>query len=251
VPNGGVDRLLRHLDSLGIARAVCFAPFAFEVGGDLRRANEWLLEQIKRRPELVPFATVNPVHPDAVAVLEAMAEAGVRGCKIHPSVDVYDLVDSRARDFYTAAAERGILLDFHVGAHGSPLALSDPVKLDTILWEYSTLRLVLEHAGGRLYYETAIAIAANHSGERPRAFIGITSVLEREANFLWYLGPERVRELIEGVGAGQLVFGLDFPWWTIEQNRKAIAALRRIDVPESEQRLVFGGTLDSLLQDAR
>jgi len=241
---GLVDRLEAHLDALGIARAVAFAPFAVEFDGDPHRANAWLVEQLAGRPRLEPFATVNPTHADAVSVLETMAGAGARGCKIHPSIDVYDLLDPRAMEFYAAASSLGILLDFHTGAHDSPLALSDPMKFDEILWANPELRVVLEHAGGRLYYELVLAIALNHPG---RVLVGVTSVLERENNPLWYLGPERIEELVRILGGELLVFGLDFPWWPLEENRAALGQLLALDVAEEEKRKLLGGTLAAVL----
>ncbi len=245
---GDVAALLAHLDALGIDEAVAFAPYASDFDGDLLRANEWLLERLAATDRLTPFATIDPTHPDAVAVLERMHAAGVRGCKLHPGVQDFDVADPRARPFYEASAERGIVLAIHTGGlHRRPLAMDDPVKLDTILFEVPGLRIILEHVAGRVWWRTALAIAANHGGRRPRAFLGITSVLERPDHVLAYLGPERVVELVTGVGARQLVFGLDFPNWTLSENRRALDALLHLPVAEEERELLLGGTLRRLL----
>ena len=243
---GDRDMLLRHLDALGIDSAVVFAPFAVQMGGDLWRANAWVLEQVAGSPRLIPFATICPVHPEATAVLERMHAAGVRGCKVHPAIEPYDLTEPRAMAFYAAAADLGVVLDFHTGVHHSPLALSDPLKFDSMLWSVPGLRIILEHAGGRAFYEMMLAIAANHGGASPRAFLGVTSVLEHD-NWEWHLGPARVKEMAECVGAAQLVFGLDFPWHSLDDNRAALEALRGMGLPRAGLEALLGGTLRRLL----
>lgn len=243
---GDRDMLLRHLDALEIDSAVVFAPFAAQMDGDMWRANTWNLEQVAGCSRLIPFATINPVHAQAIAVLETMHGAGVRGCKIHPAIDRYDLTEPRAMAFYEAAAGLGVVLDFHTGVHHGPLAVTDPFKFDSILWSVPGLRMILEHAGGRAFYETMLAVAANHGGPPPRALLGVTSVLEHD-NWEWYLGPERVKEMVEVVGTSQLVFGLDFPWHTLEDNRAALETLKQIPMPRAQLEKLLGGTLRDLL----
>lgn len=53
---GDKNMLLAHLDALGIDSAVVFAPFAKQMGGDLKRANLWTLEQVSDTPRLIPWS---------------------------------------------------------------------------------------------------------------------------------------------------------------------------------------------------
>jgi predicted TIM-barrel fold metal-dependent hydrolase len=243
------NALITHLDILEIERAVVFAPYGSDFGGDQRRANEWLLEEASRSTRLTPFATLDPTRPESVSILHQMCLADAKGCKLHPAVQRFDVADERALDFYRASAEFGIPLAIHTGAmHGRPVALDDPAKLDRILFETPGLRMILEHAGGRLWFELALAIAANHGGRSPRAYLGLTSVLERPSDVLTYLGPERVLDLVTGVGGRQLVFGLDFPYWTLDDNRRALKAVHDLPVARQERELILGGALRRLLQ---
>ena len=241
---GDVSMLLRHMDECGIEKAVVFPPFACQMDGDMREANVWALRQIKGQNRLIPFGTVSPVAPDAADVLHLLVGEGIAGAKVHPSIDVYDLTDPKAMAFYAEAARFGFILDFHTGPHGTRLSLADPVKLDTIAWEFPELRLVFEHVGGRTHFEVLLAVLANH---RKSTFAGITSVLDRDHNPLWHLGPERLGDLVRIVGPERLVFGLDFPWNPPEQTRYELAVIRGLGLPKEAEEKILGVNLLRLL----
>jgi predicted TIM-barrel fold metal-dependent hydrolase len=246
---GDVSLLLRHLDACGIERAVTFAPFAQQMEADRRRANTWLLKQLAGEERLIPFGCLAPAAPDAGEVMHLLIEEGVRGAKVHPSIDAYDLLDPAAMDFYGRAEEAGFVLDFHTGPHGTRLAWSDPVKFDSIAWEFPRLTMVFEHMGGRTWFETFLAILSNHprlSGKET-LFAGLASVLSKKTHPLWYLGIERVLDLVEMVGARSLIYGLDFPWNTVETNRRDIALIQGLELPQEDKANILGGALLSLL----
>lgn len=234
--------LLHHMDFCGIDKAVVFPPFACQMNGNMREANLWALRQIKGQDRLIPFATINPVAPDAKDVLKMVVDQGIAGAKVHPSIDVFDITEPKAMSFYAEAARLKFILDFHTGPHGSKLSLSDPVKFDTIAWEFPELKLIFEHVGGRTYFEIFLAILSNH-GER--TFAGIASILNRKT--LWYLGPEKILDMVRIIGPERLIYGLDFPWNSPEQNRDEIAVIRKLGLPEDEQEKILGGNLIKLL----
>jgi predicted TIM-barrel fold metal-dependent hydrolase len=242
----GKETLIKHLDALGIERAVVFAPYSWRMGGNMVRANEWVLEEVYDEPRLIPFATVNPIHPEAIRVLHMMHSESVYGYKIHPSVDIYDLLDPRAMSFYSEAANLDVLLDFHTGIHNSPLELANPIKFDTILWTFPKLKINLEHIGGRFYYETILAIAQNHSNTS-RVFLGATSILEKEKNKTFYLGIEKTINAIEKAGAHRIIYGLDFPWHSLEENRSALEKIMSLEISKVEKQKILGVNLHNLL----
>ena len=246
---GDADLLLGHLDACGIERAVVFAPFGCQMDGDMLAANRWALDQCDAHDRLIPFGCIAPIAHDATEVLAMLHDRGVRGCKVHPSIDVYDLTDPRAMKFYEAAARLGFVLDFHTGAHGTQLALCDPVKFDTIAWEFPELTLVFEHMGGRTYFEIFLAMVANHHGDNSaRSFAGLTSIYDAGTHPLWYLGPDGLRDMVRILGAKRLIFGLDFPWNSIEHGRRDIAMIRELGLPVDDEAAILGGNLLALVE---
>jgi len=245
-PEGDSEMLLRHLDFCGIDRAVIFPPFACQVGNDRKEANLWALREARKHEDrFIPAGTIFPLADDILDLLEILHGEGVKLAKVHPSIDVYDVSDPAAGECYAKAEELGIALDYHTGPHGTRLSLSEPTKFDTIAWDYPKLKLVFEHLGGRTYFEVFLAILSNHKAGR--VFGGLTSVLAYENHDLWYLGPEKVMDLINCVGADKLIYGLDFPWNSPETNKKDIKTIRALDISEKEKENILGGNIANLL----
>lgn len=245
-PPGDAEMLLKHLDHCGIERVVVFPPFACQVENSMKKANLWAWGEARKHADrLIPAGTVFPLAKDILEVLAMLHAEGIRLAKIHPSIDHHDVSDPAAGACYAKAEELGIILDYHTGPHGSRLSLAEPVKFDTIAWDYPNLRLVFEHLGGRTYFEQFMAILGNH--KRGRIFGGLTSVLAPEHK-MWYLGPHRIVELVECVGADKLIYGLDFPWNSPETNKRDIELIRGLDIPETAKERILGGNLRDLLE---
>lgn len=245
-PEGSIASLLRLLDECGIARAVCFAPHRGHIGERYPEPNAWLAEAIADEPRLVGFACINPVDPDSVARLQAAVEMGMPGCKLHPAIDKYDITDARAFEFYAAAEELGVLLDFHTGPHWYRIAHYHPLKFDEIAWAHPNLGMVFEHLGGLPFYTDMLAVLGNNLpyNRAGHLFGGISSVLNRELQRLWYLGLERVGDAIFRLGEDMPIYGLDFPYNPVELVRDDLRQLRTLDLSAEGFAKLFGGNLE-------
>jgi len=245
--DGSIDSLLAFMDRCGIARTVCFAPHRHKVI-DLGypEPNAWLAEAIVDEPRLVGFACINPTSDDAVARLEQACTFGLSGCKLHPATDRYDVLDERAMDFYAAAEELGVLLDIHVGPHWYRIAHYHPLKFDEIAWAYPRLGMVLEHLGGLPFYHDVLAVLGNNLplGSPGHLYGGITSILNRDLQKLWYLGIERVAEAIFILGEDMPIYGLDFPYNPADLVLEELALLRTLELSDQGLAKLFGGNLE-------
>jgi len=249
---GDADMLLRLMDTAGIDMAVIFAPFACQCDNDMKRANLWALEEVRKHPDrFLPCGTLFPLAPEARELLRILAAEGVKNVKIHPSIDMYDISDPAAKPFYADAESSGLALDFHTGPHGTRLSLTRAEKFDELAWDFSNLKLVFEHMGGRTYFEEFLAVICNHPPRNPdghvRVFGGLTSVLTREKNRMWYLGPEKIMDVIEIAGADRLIYGLDFPWNSVEDIRSDLEIIKGLDISPEDKENILGGNLLRLL----
>ncbi len=253
---GDAKMLLEWLDVLGVEKAVVFPPFACQMENDMRKANQWAFNETrKHKDRLIVFGTINPVAEDAISILKIAAAEGVKGIKIHPSVDKFDLLDARAMEFYGEASSRNILLDFHTGVHGTEISKVNPVKFDTILWQFPNLTLIFEHVGGRAFYEIMLSILYQHNSDefhlkdnkKGRAYAGITSVLHPKSQPLWCLGAQRIEELVNIVGGNFLVYGMDFPWHTLAEQKRELKLLKGLAISGENKEKLLGGNLRRLL----
>ncbi|MHB9134701.1 MAG: amidohydrolase family protein [Armatimonadota bacterium] len=247
-PAGSMETLLQHLDDCGIDRVVIFPPFACQVENSMQAANRWALGEARKHPDrIIPAGTIFPLAGDIIEMLHILHDEGVRLAKVHPSIDRYDIADPAAGPCYATASELGIALDFHTGPHGTRLSLAAPTKFDDLAWDYPQLKLVFEHLGGRTYFEEFLAILSNHHATPRRVFGGLTSVLAYDTHRMWYLGLEKIAEVIACAGPESLIFGLDFPWNPASTTKRDIEIIKGLDIPEADKSRILGGNLAELL----
>jgi predicted TIM-barrel fold metal-dependent hydrolase len=252
-PNATIDRLLRLLDTCGIAQAICFAPFGQQVDGfDLPGGhNAWLARELKRHGDrLYGFGTIDFRRDDIAAQVREAVDLGFRGLKLHPNTQRFDILGEKQLAAYAAAEAANLFLTFHSGVHHYRLANYRVTKFDEVAHQFPRLRFTLEHVGGYSFFNEALAVIFNNipfppNPAKPRGnvFGGLTSCFTPNYLRFWYLSPERLQELLMQVGAEYLIFGMDFPY-NLEENISF--GLKRLaeEVPDAAQRaLILGGNL--------
>jgi hypothetical protein len=110
--------------------------------------------------------------------------------------------------------------------------------------------MIFEHIGGRTYFEQFLAIITNHAirSKEPRIFGGVTSILSIENNKFWYLGTDKIIDVIEFAGADKLIYGLDFPWNSKEINKKDIEIIQQLDISTEDKEKILGGNLSRIIE---
>jgi uncharacterized protein len=248
-PNGTIDRLLRLLDACGIDGAVCFAPFAHQLQGSGIDPVDWLVAELKNRPRLYGFGTVDFRRADRRDQVKRIADLGLRGIKLHPNAQEFDLLGREALEVYAAAQDADLFLTFHSGVHHYRIKHYNVLGFDEVAYNFPKLRLSLEHVGGYSFFAEALAVIVNNipfpprPGERPRVFGGLTSVFTQHYNRFWYMPPQRLTEALAQAGAEQFIFGLDFPYNLEDNTRIALQTLRGLGLSASDLALILGGNL--------
>ena len=248
-PEGTIDRLLRMLDACGIAEAVCFAPFPHQARQAGLRQNAWLAEELKARPRLRGFGTVDLTRDDVKDQVREMSELGLRGIKMHPNAQEFDILCPAAMQAYGAAQDLGLFITFHSGVHHYRIAHYNVLKFDEVAYQFPGLRFSLEHVGGFAFFHEAVGVISNNipfpavPGRKGAVFGGLTSVFTANYNRLWYMPPDRMRELVAQVGAEQLIFGLDFPYNLEENTLAGLRAIDGLDLSAEQKTAILGGNL--------
>jgi predicted TIM-barrel fold metal-dependent hydrolase len=245
--SGTVERLLRLLDACDIDAAVCFAPFPHQ----MRDADpvQWLAGEIRGRDRLNGFGTVDVRRHDLRDQVRRIADAGMRGIKLHPNAQEFDLLGDVALEIYAAAQDEDLFLTFHSGVHHYRIKHYNVLGFDEIAYNFRKLRISLEHVGGYSFFNEALAVIVNNipfppePGKRPRVFGGLTSVFTSHYNRFWYMPRERLVEAVAQAGAQQLIFGLDFPYNLEENTKLGLETLRGLGLPPEDLALILGGNL--------
>ena len=256
-PNGTIDRLLQMLDACGIDEAVCFAPFAHQAKGAGVDPVEWLARELARRERLYGFGTVdlrreNTMLPVADQV-RRIREFGLRGIKMHPNAQQFDLLSPEAFEAYAAAQKHGLFVTFHSGVHHYRIKHYNVLKFDEVAHHFPSLRFSLEHVGGYHFFPEALAVIVNRipfppvPGRRCNVYGGLTSVFTPHYNRYWYMSRERLTEAVLQATPDQLIFGLDFPYNLEDNTLMGLQALRSLGLEPQQLAKILGGNLRDAL----
>jgi predicted TIM-barrel fold metal-dependent hydrolase len=256
-PNGTIDRLLTLLDACGIDEAVCFAPFPHQVppgGGD---PVEWLARELPRYARLQGFGTVDlhrQHNPRPIAdQVRRIKELGMRGIKLHPNAQQFDILAPEAFEVYAAAQQQRLFITFHSGVHHYRLKHYNVLSFDEVAHHFPELKFSLEHVGGYHFFNEALAVIFNRvpfpprPGKRCNVYGGLTSVFTPHYNRFWYMPKERLLEAVAQVGAEQFIFGLDFPYNLEENTLMGLQTLRGLGLRQEQLSLILGGNLREAL----
>lgn len=244
--DGTVDALLSLMEECGIARSVCFAPF-YEWGLGIH-PNRWLAEQLRQHPNLVGFGVVDLNADNIEGQVDEIAALGFPGIKLHPAFQKFKVDGDVAKRVYARAEELGLFLSFHTGTHWHRIRDYDMLLFDEVAYGFPKLRFSMEHVGGYCFFSQAMAVLINNKHpDHCNVYAGLTSVFDNDSNRFWYLDPSRINDLLHLVGAGQCVFGLDFPYNGVDKVKEAIAAIQALPLGEDDKAMIFGGNLARVL----
>jgi len=228
--DGTLRGLVASMDRAGIATSVVCSvatrPAQFE------RILEWSVANDGDRLAMLP--SVHPASPDAAGQVRRVAEAGLRGIKLHPYYQDFAIDEPRMTPIYEAAQDLGLVVVCHGGFDFAyPRArVADPVRTRRVIDAFPGLKLVAAHLGGWDDWD-----------EVERHLLGRPVWLDTSFS-LAYLPDDRARRLLAAHPAGRILFGTDSPW---ADQAAEVARLRALGLPEDLERRILGGNARELL----
>jgi hypothetical protein len=197
-----IPNLLAEMDDTKVARAVILP---IEVGLPLRDdlAQRWLdaIDASGAADRFVRGASVHPRDPDKLEKLRRLASEGAQVVKLHPAVQRFFPDSPEAMEVYAECESLGLVVFFHGGRAGIEPHYAHqftPMRNYAPAFErFPGVSFVLGHAGARDVAD-AIPLAARH----PNVHLGIHGQ-----------GVTVLREILDRVGPGKLLFGTDWPFY--------------------------------------
>jgi predicted TIM-barrel fold metal-dependent hydrolase len=216
---------LHYLDEAGVARAGLINYPSPDIMGFDDRATEFCARYCASMPNrLIAFGGVHPrLTRNAADDMNRILDLGIRGIKLHPPHQVFELTDYRERGLrsletiFAIAQERKIPVMIHTGTSIFPGARSrfgDPMGVDDVAIDFPELKIVLAHGGRPLWSETAIFllrrfpnVSMDISGIPPRRLLHYFPRLEEFADKVLFgsdwpaPGVPSLQEILRGVDA--------------------------------------------------
>ncbi|MCD0451645.1 amidohydrolase family protein [Actinocorallia sp. API 0066] len=217
--------------------AVVFTVDAGTALGHPALSSEEIADLAAAHPDvLIPFGSVDPLT-GAAAVARArrlVAGHGVRGFKLHPSLQGFAPNDPAHYPLYAALEELGVPVLFHTGqtgigaglpgGRGIKLRYSDPMLIDDVAADFPGLTVILAHPSVP-WQDAAISIATH----KANVYIDLSGWSPK------YFPPQLVK-----AAAGRLrdkvLFGSDFPVITPD---RWLSDFARLDIGQDARALIL------------
>lgn len=185
-------------------------------------------------PRLIPFASVHPDDPDALAHIDAIADAGIKGIKLHPYYQDFVLDDRRMYPLYERFCQRGLIVLSHTGFDiGFPeTRIADPVRTAAVIRDFPELTFIAAHFGAWQDWD-----------EVERHLIGRPVYLDL-AYALPFLDKEKMARMMFDHDSHFLLFGTDSPW---ADQHDALSAFFQLEITEMMERDILFNNARKLL----
>ena len=228
VERQSLGQLAERYQGLGI-KAVLLAWDAETATGRPRVPNDTVATAVRDHPDA--FTGLGSVDPrkgqEAVDEVARIAELGLRGVKLHPSLQAFAPDDERYWPVFEACERHGLLALFHTGTsgigarqpggQGIRIDLAHPLKLDPVAAAFPGLTVVAAHFGWPWHMDL-IAMALH----KTNVYIDISGWSPKR------VPPEVIREL-RGRLSDQFIWGSDFPFITPE---RCLSELAEMGLPD-------------------
>lgn len=235
--NASLENLITSLDKCDVDKAIVL-PIYPEI------PNKFVADACKKYPDkLIGFASVNPLEGiNAAEILENdVKEYNLKGLKLHPRLQDFDLGDSRLIPVFHKCAELKIpvVIDAFPGINLSSNE-SIPLLIGRIASIVPEVNIIIAHAGGYKIWDT-LFVAKSHKNlyldisYTPFYFQG--SSIEPDLEFV-----------IKKIGANRCIYGSDHPELELSNTFDlAVKLLTKYGLSEEEMKYILGETISSLI----
>jgi uncharacterized protein len=246
VARKSLEDLARDYEALDVV-AVLLAWDAETATARPRVPNELVAQACREFPKtFVGFGSVDPLKGGrAVEELDRIAELGLKGVKLHPSLQAFAPNEEQHWPLYERCQELGLITLFHTGTsgigagqpggQGIRIDLARPILLDAPAAAFPDLKIIAAHFGYPWHLEL-LAMALH----KTNIYIDISGWSPR------YIPTEVLRDM-KGRLQDQFLFGSDYPF--IEPKR-CLDELGTLGIPDPAMEKLLVGNGKRLLDIA-
>jgi predicted TIM-barrel fold metal-dependent hydrolase len=230
MPAGTPEQLLKVGGNAGITRYVVHSVAT--TAHQVRSINEFIRKECETHPEFIGFITLHQdlSEEEIESEIELALTHGMKGIKLHPDFQKFNIDDPQAERFYRAAEGKLPIL-LHMG--DDRYEYSAPHRLVKIAKKYPNTTFIAAHFGGyRCWSES-------------RLYKGLGNVYFDTCSSLPFISADEAKRIIDMHGADRFFFATDFPMWDAAQE---IERFYEIPLSDREREMIFSENIKRLLR---
>ena len=193
--------------------------------------NNYIASECAEHSEFLGLAAMHSDYDDKMSELERALKLGLRGVKIHPDTQHFNMDDEKMFEFYDYLQEKELPILIHCGDYRYDY--SHPRRLKRLLELFPRLTVVAAHFGGWSLFDLAVE------------YLKDTSCYFDTSSSFSFTGLTRAGELIRLYGAERIVFGSDFPMWDLSEE---LSLFEQLTLTEQEKELILYKNAERILK---
>lgn len=231
--HGFSDELLKSGSQIGVAHYVVHSTATKPE--QVESINNFIINETQIHPEFIGFGTMHPgfAHPDfsaAVTELDRIKNAGLKGIKLHPDFQKFEIDTPQMDDVYDWLSNAGMPVLVHAG--DCRYDFSGPKRIAHVLDKHPHLKVVAAHFGGYTEWDASFEYLAGRD------------VWFDTSSTLWKLPIENACRMMVKHGISRFLFGSDFPMW---DHSDEMTRFNKLKLSEKDRRAVLYGNACQLL----
>ena len=202
------------------------------VVGQVEHINDFIGTMAREHPEFTALIALHPDYENYEEELDRGIEMGLRGVKLHPDFQRFNIDEERLTPMYRAIAKRGLPLLIHMG--DERYEHSRPCRLAQLMRAVPDLTVIAAHFGGYQRWEEALDTLP----PSPNLWFDTSSSLG-------ILSYDNAMRLMERFGVNKFMFGTDFPIWHPAEEVKKV---EKLPLSEGDFELIFAENFKRLFK---
>ncbi len=230
MPVGTAERLLLDGKRAGITRHVVHSVAT--TAHQVRSINEFIKRETDAHPEFIGFITLHQdlTEEEINHEVEWALSNNMRGVKLHPDFQKFNIDDEVAEKFYRAVGSKIPIL-FHIG--DDRYDYSKPHRLVKMAKAHPEVNFIAAHFGGYRCWDDA------------SLYRGLNNIYFDTCSSLPFISAERAKEIIDMYGAERFFFATDFPMWDAKSE---LERFDKIPLTSSQREMIFSANIKRLLK---
>ncbi len=192
--------------------------------------NDFISSECEKHSNFYGFGTMHADFENKIEETKRMVELGLKGVKIHPDTQMFNMDDKKMFELYDFLREEKIPLLIHCGDYRYDY--SHPRRLKKILRLFPGLVAIGAHFGGWSMHDLALEYLKDEN-----------CYLDTSSSF-FVMGMQRAKELIRIYGAERMVYGTDFPMW---DGKTELERFMSMNLTDEENELILSRNAKKIL----